>query len=743
MGNAGEDIAKLNIWAIKEQIKVNQEFLISDRPHIEAVLVEGSTYGYELEICEDRNKTQLILEPHELFEPDKIGSTRGRLRIGNRAGILIVSLTLADSSFSSVCLEIVSAKLRYEDEYRWMLRDITSELAELALMRFGASQSVYKPTQNKDSKVLYQKFAFLQAILESDEYQQALSQVLSSPYVAWVQDDHVRPTSRGLRSSHKTLRALATGTPRRHLPKPIRKLDTIPLEVPGQKLKSTTDNLPNQFIKALLEDWRGLAQEVFDALTIENKAASRSLAPVIRGLSESQRLINNLDSVLATQLFQSTSHLRQLPRANQVLMRRPGYRELVRLYHQAQLAAQLSWDGSEQVFGAGQRDVATLYEYWVFLQVGRIVADFCGSSFDYANLFQLSNSGLQLHLRQRRAQVVSGVVTVNGLSLDVELWFNRSFSYLSGESWSRNMRPDLSLSIKSSSNQIGSQHTWMHFDAKYKVESLVELLGSSDEDDISNGIEEGPNLKKSALREDLLKMHAYRDAIRRSSGAYVIYPGDDNENSDETFLEFHELLPGLGAFALRPSEEGAVIGESGIRKFIGDVFNHAGDALSRDRRSQYWLVKSQGIPPKPAKKVPVISHEISDLWFLDRPPADETVLIAKTFSNIVWSEHEGLLLFRVDGPASLPSQIFRSHWIVLVTLGEEIDLLKLDDEPLIEELPENLEIGSGQWLAIRATRKDFIPEWLGFSTVNSILSGGSFVLLTWDQLANQLTSNLK
>ena len=50
-------------------------------------------------------------------------------------------------------------------------------------------------------------------------------------------------------------------------------------------------------------------------------------------------------------------------------------------------------------------------------------------------------------------------------------------------------------------------------------------------------------------------MHAYRDAIRRTAGAYVLYPGNDGD--DKRFEEFdhrgfHEVLPGLGAFAIRP-----------------------------------------------------------------------------------------------------------------------------------------------------------------------------------------------
>ena len=70
--------------------------------------------------------------------------------------------------------------------------------------------------------------------------------------------------------------------------------------------------------------------------------------------------------------------------------------------------------------------------------------------------------------------------------------------------------------------------------------------------------------------QDLLKMHAYRDAIKRSHGAYVLYPG--RGNSPVTFRGFfHEILPGLGAFAIAPDESGAAQGMEALEKFLDEV----------------------------------------------------------------------------------------------------------------------------------------------------------------------------
>ncbi len=75
------------------------------------------------------------------------------------------------------------------------------------------------------------------------------------------------------------------------------------------------------------------------------------------------------------------------------------------------------------------------------------------------------------------------------------------------------MRPDATLSVR----VLGSaQHHYLHFDAKYRLDLKQTLADEPDEADTGSG---------GSKREDLLKMHAYRDAIRGSAAAYVLFPG--------------------------------------------------------------------------------------------------------------------------------------------------------------------------------------------------------------------------
>ena len=45
-------------------------------------------------------------------------------------------------------------------------------------------------------------------------------------------------------------------------------------------------------------------------------------------------------------------------------------------------------------------------------------------------------------------------------------------------------------------------------------------------------------------------LYPNKDAIRRTGDAYVLYPGSE----DKQLRGFYEILPGLGAFAIRPSQ---------------------------------------------------------------------------------------------------------------------------------------------------------------------------------------------
>lgn len=169
----------------------------------------------------------------------------------------------------------------------------------------------------------------------------------------------------------------------------------------------------------------------------------------------------------------------------------------------------------------------------------------------------INKDGLVVKLKAGKQLPIKGVYKDAGRHLKIEFSYNRTFSiadsYPSGGSWTCQMRPDYTLSLwpaEFSQDEAEMQEliSHVHFDAKYKVDSLVKLFGES-EVDLDN--EKADQRNGNYKRADLLKMHAYRDAIRRSAGAYVLYPGTDQSN----FTGFHESVAGASYLLLHGNDE--------------------------------------------------------------------------------------------------------------------------------------------------------------------------------------------
>jgi hypothetical protein len=243
------------------------------------------------------------------------------------------------------------------------------------------------------------------------------------------------------------------------------------------------------------------------------------------------------------------------------------------------------------------------------------------------------------------------------------------------------MRPDYSIYIRPGSDEPAKfEPVVLHFDAKYRLNFLSELFGSDEPNQLQSGKSSPP---AEPVRDDLLKMHAYRDAIRRSVGAYVIYPGTEHE----LMREYHELLPGLGAFALRPAAGGHASGTAQLSQFLEDVLNHVASQVSQDERGRYWLRETFSGTSYAELATPP-AH------FLSAPPADTPVLLGyvRDLKHWQWIERTRLYNIRADGArgaVELGSRHLASEIVVLSCPDQKrVALYRVTMAPVVRSIDE-------------------------------------------------------
>lgn len=603
-------------------------------------LLEDCEYRYE--IAATRAGNQFDTDRPDMFSPDSGGEPRGRLRTQSFVGLLPVSVTIDGTVLGLASFEVRARKLDYLTHYRWMLRDLAQAASAILLERFAPTELRFIPHEQLDPGTAYERFSLLQGLIRSASLTAALQQVFTNPNTSWWAEPEFVAPGRGLPATSSGALALLKVGPRVPWPNsPIDRMPTVPRLIELAQLEETRDTPPNRFVKFALGRWQTLLQSLRASVERMPDAPARS-----RGLREIREALDYVEGMLSDPFFRDVGDLAVFPANNQVLLKREGYRELLAAHAITEEAAQVSWSGGQDVFRAGQKDVATLYEFWTFLQVVKAAKRLC-TTFEESPLVRLIEEGADLALERGREARLTGSMERLGRKIYLDVSFNRTFSPASGGSgsWTRPMRPDCSVHLHSGDDRPDDfENIWIHFDAKYRIDHLVEILGPETLDIVQEQPDDEATRRTGAKRDDLLKMHAYRDAIKRSAGSYVLYPGGLEGHADQTFQRYHEVLPGLGAFALRPAETEDAEGFEPLTKFLDDAIWHFASVISQHRRGRYWETKSFGEGTRTGNRLG---------WgpTLTKPPADTLILLGfvKDQSHLNWITTNRRYNMRADG----------------------------------------------------------------------------------------------
>jgi predicted component of viral defense system (DUF524 family) len=586
----------------------------------------------------------------------------------------------AKPAVASALLDVRSLKLDYRTEYRGMLRRLSDEIAGLVADARSSAKAGFRSTfeDRTDAGWLQIQLELLRETLDSTDFSAALQRILSFPHERLSTVSDSVSTDRPIRWTPSAVRQLVTGNPRREVPAthPLRMqlgLESVAERVMVPRKSRDLDTLENRFVKFALGEFRAFlthAQGVFESCA--GWGASAAL---------SRRLATTVDDWLGRSLFREVGEMRFAPLGSPVLQRKAGYREVLRWWLRFRTAAELSWEGGEELFHAGQRDVASLYEYWLFFELLDWFCQKCrdGNRPAVEELIEgLDEGSPNLRLR-KRMELGPFVGTFAGQSrrLNARFAYNRRFEVTqdrhAGGSWTRRLHPDYTLTfwpedLSEAEAERQELLVHVHFDAKYRVEDIEGLFGAEGADDADDEVE--GNYK----RQDLLKMHAYRDAIKRSQGAYVLYPG--RANAAVKLKGFHEILPGLGAFGVAPDESGAAQGLESLENFLDEVLAHLGNRTTARERVSYHIAESYTLKEEPVQYGSLVLSERDEMSDTTRalPPSEHHVVVAwyNTPEQLAWTLEKGIANVRLgDRPGTwhIPPEMASARHVLLRSHG--------------------------------------------------------------------------
>ncbi len=658
------------------------------REHGETTFQLRESERYEYEVTKQPVGADLRLRCSLSSRRRSLGSGGGKADAGlietrSFCGTLLLELVEgevdgAKSAVASALVDVRSLKLDYRTEYRGMLRRLSNEMAGLVADARQSTKAGYRSTfeERKDAGWLQIQLELLRETLDSADFSAALQRILSFPHERLSTVSDSVSTDRPIRWTPSAVRQLVTGSPRREVPAshPLRTelgLESVAGRVMVQRRSRDLDTLENRFVKFALEDFRAFlthAQGVFES----SKGWGASLAL-------SRRLAATVEDWLGRGMFREVGQMSFAPLGSPVLQRKAGYREVLRWWLRFRTAAELSWEGGEELFRAGQRDVASLYEYWLFFELLNWFCKKCrgGERPAVEELIDgLEEGSPNLRLKMRtELGPFTGTFGRTSRQLQARFSYNKSFQVTDerelGGSWTRRLHPDYTLTfwpagLSEAAAERDELLVHVHLDAKYRVEAIKELFGDPDADDVDQEVE--GNYK----RQDLLKMHAYRDAIKRSQGAYVIYPG--RMNAPVTLTGFHEILPGLGAFAVAPDDEGEAQGFKSLEIFLDQVLEHLSNQTTAMERMSYHLAETYRGKTAAILYGSQVLPERDEMSDTSRalPPAEHHVVVAwyNTPAQLAWTRATGIANVRLgDRPGSwhIPPEMASARHLLLRT----------------------------------------------------------------------------
>ncbi|WP_026561598.1 DUF2357 domain-containing protein [Bacillus sp. J37] len=473
----------------------------------------------------------------------------GELHTKNFIGTLDLSI----NNKHSILCEIAARKMNYETAYSELLNNIAEESSNLVMQYSGLTGT--KVLSDNSNPMNFSKIIQLRSIMK--DLPLAIDTVLNKIHSyldteSILEPIGVRPVSdySSIINKPYVLDLQVGGV----LKKKFR--GYTPQKILSERSNETIDTAENRYVKNFLEEIHYLVNNIIRQLhVIIQKDSKKKLYKLY--ISEASSWLTTLEDYLNNNIFRQINKLEYFPSNSQVLQNRAGYQDVLLLDLRLQSGLSLSWNPIDAVTSdVYVKPIYELYEIWCFFIIRNSLRNIFGTENKESNVWYEENGSINFNLKKG----TNSCLVYQKNKIKVLFYYNKEFSRQTtiSQSYSIKLKPDFTLYISDSTEKENGY--FIHFDAKYRIEKLKDYLESD---------------TKTSKKDDLVKMHAYKDAIDKSLGSYVLYPGNEFIN----FQQGSTILPGIGAIPLIPNSNDTI---NELENFMRELTNYVTQIIHRE-----------------------------------------------------------------------------------------------------------------------------------------------------------------
>lgn len=462
----------------------------------------------------------------------------GRFNFENSAGTSYLDIELEQGISIAIPVEVLTQKLDYHEEFQQLLHQISEYSASLLIRFDNATETAFGVSSDTEISPMAELMAF-RRLFRNGRLTNYIREIINNP------------SSKISSIIAKEHAAFATNPDWATLAQSAIDYDFIrggmlqdsfsghtPLTLPERRIKTSYDTKDNRFVKTSLMLLRERLEHLKRRMPKKYEASKNTM----NNWSE------ELDSMLFHPFWQEIGASEEFPNS-MIMANRKGYREFMMFYLTFGLSIKLESESTLLAVGGDIKPVFHLYEMWCYLMMHELLCRMTDSTGDPDLSFANKDKEFMKDLISKNDKPIKFLYTHNDKQVILQLYYNKDFNALDdkstqwADSYSGVFNPDVSISMEMN----GIIH-WLHFDAKYRLDLSKWKSELSGKDNVS-----------SFKREDIHKMHTYRDAVLGTRGSYVLYPGNEriNElyvrNPDKAYRDSN-LMPSVGAFPLKPTE---------------------------------------------------------------------------------------------------------------------------------------------------------------------------------------------